>query len=502
MSTIEFAPIPGQSRVPLSQAWARLPRLTLSTVAVFLLAGLVIAQAAHSFTDPDYWWHFKTGEFIVTHRAIPRVDIFSSTAAGRPWVTHEWLAEVLIYLLVQAGGYGTALAAFTLAPLASVVVLWRLLTKERVNPRAGIPVLALSTLMIAMYGTVRPQILSWLMFSVLVYALYGYHSGRLRHLWGLPLLFVVWANLHLSFTLGLALLAVFIGSVAGQQLIARERPRVTHLLVILAASVAASCLNPNGARLLIYPLQYLPLRETFLPAIAEWKSPDFQSVVFAPLLVALAILLVTGVNPGRLDLWPLSLGLFTAALALESARYDAVFAIAFVPIAGTAIRDRWTWAAQAQTPPTGSRAALNWALCGITVAAIALAFRPSTWSEFRHDPRTSGQPIPVDAVNVIAQQYPNARIFNQYEWGGYLIYRLWPNQRPFVDGRGEMFPPELLTQYLDAYVAKPGWSGILDRYGINLVLVRSDSPLAGALETNPGWRLVKSDKVAAIYVRG
>jgi hypothetical protein len=502
MSTVDLVPVPTRPRLALPSAIGRLPRLALPTVGLLLLTALIVVQAAHGFTDPDYWWHVKTGEVIVSQRSIPHLDVFSATAAGRPWVTHEWLAEVLIYGLVRAGGYGTALAVFTLSPLLSVLLLARLLDRERVGPRAALPILALSTVIIAIYTTVRPQVLSWLMFSLLLYALYGYRAGRIRRLWALPLLFLVWANLHLSFLVGLAIFGVFVAATAGAQVVARQRIRISHLLLVLVGSVAAACVNPNGVRLLVYPLSYLPLQKTLLPALEEWKSPDFHSLLFAPFLAAIGLLLITGINPKKLDLWSLGLGLLVVALALQSARYVAVFGVAFVPIAGLAMRERWPWAiAQTAESPTPARAALHWALLAAAIGVFALTFRPAAWSQFQGEPRTAGQGVPVDAVNLIQKQFPNAHVFNQYEWGGYLIYRLWPQQRPFIDGRGEMFPPAFLAEYLNTYAVKPGWEGTLDRYGVDLVLIRSDSPLAGALETNPRWRLVHQDELATIYTR-
>jgi hypothetical protein len=498
MSAIDLVRLPTRSRLALPSVLERLPRLALPAVGLLILSALILVQAAHGFTDPDYWWHFKTGELIAAH-GVPRVDVFSATQAGHSWVTHEWLAELLVYLLVHAWGYGAALAVFTLSPLLSILLLARLLHQEGVAPRMALPILGLSATIIAIYTTVRPQVLSWLMFSILIYALYGYRAGRIRSLWTLPFLFLVWANLHLSFLVGLAILALFAAARVGAQLIARQRPRIGHVLSVLGLSILAACVNPNGVKLLIYPFTYLPLQKTLLPALEEWKSPDFHSLIFAPFLIALLVLLCTGLTNKTRDPWPLVLGMLVTALALQSARYVAVFGVAFVPLAALALRDRWEWARGTSTPPPSpARAALHWGILAVALGALALTFRPSGWSEFRRAPVTTGQEVPVEAVNLIEQQFPASHIFNQYEWGGYLIYR---EQRPFVDGRGEMYPPTFLRDYLDTYAVKPGWEGMLDRYGVDLVLIRSDSPLAGALETNPRWRLVDQDPLATIYVR-
>lgn len=502
MSTIDLIPAPTRPHLRVA-VLERLPRLTIPAIGVLLLSALIAAQAAHGFTDPDYWWHFKTGEYIVAHHSVPHTDVFGATGLHRSWVAHEWLAEVVIYLLVRIGGYGAALAVVTLSAMASIWLLARLLFKEGVAPRAALPILGLSAAMLAFYGTVRPQVLSWLMFAVLLSALYGYRAGRIHALWGLPVLFLLWANLHLSFFVGLAMLGLFVAATAGNQLIGRQPLQIRHLLLVLLTSTVATCINPNGIRLLFYPLTYLPLQATQLhAALAEYHSPDFHSLVFAPFGLALAVLLLTGLSPRKLDLWALGLGILTVVLGLQAARYMGIFAVAFVPLAGIALRERWSWAIARTAPPLRAKdSAANWVILAGAVALLALILRPASWSEFQRQPRTAGESVPVEAVNVIEQQFPTAHVFNQYEWGGYLMYRRWPEQSPFVDGREDMFSPRFLDEYFATSLAKPGWQDTLDRYGVNLVLIRSDSPMVTALQADPRWRLVSKDPLATVYVR-
>ncbi|MGI8549185.1 MAG: hypothetical protein ACR2PL_00085, partial [Dehalococcoidia bacterium] len=262
----------------------RLPQLRLATVGFLLLLVLVVAQAVRGFTDSDYFWHYRAGEYIVTHHAVPHADIFTFSAYGRHWVAHEWLSEALIYSLVKLGGYGLAIVVFTLSPVLAVVLLYRLLEKEGVSARALLPVLVIASLMIAIYTTVRPQVLSWAGFAALFSALYAYHGGRIQRLWGLPPLFALWATLHFSVIVGLGIFGLFALATAGNQWLRKQPFRLGHPLLVLVLSVAAACINPNGPRLLLYPLEYLPLQGTILPAVAEWKSPDFHSYIFLPLL--------------------------------------------------------------------------------------------------------------------------------------------------------------------------------------------------------------------------
>ncbi|MGI8552262.1 MAG: hypothetical protein ACR2PL_15975, partial [Dehalococcoidia bacterium] len=259
---------------------------------------------------------------------------------------------------------------------------------------------------------------------------------------------------------------------------------------------------PNGPRLLLYPLEYLSLQGKILPAVAEWKSTDFHSYIFLPLLAGVILLAIVGLSGRRLDLWPVGLGIVAIALGLQSVRWVPVFSLAFAPLAGRALAERWSWAlAGNEAPPDSRRSRFHWLLLLVVLAVLVIALRPGAGSQLRSSPRTKGQLVPVDAVNFIADQYPDARIFNQYEWGGYLIYRLWPRNHVLVDGRNDMFDAHFLEDYLHAFSAQRGWQGFLDRYGITVVMVRADSSMAGALETNPRWRLGFQDNLSVVYVR-
>jgi hypothetical protein len=481
-----------------------LPPLPLSAIGLAAIAALVCVQAARGFTDPDFWWHLKAGELIVTQHAVPRVDPFTFTYAGGPWIAHEWLAEALIYLLVRAGGYGLALVAFTLSPLAALLLVYRQCRAIGAPTRLALPLTSLTALMIAPYTTVRPQVLSWLFFAALFAALAEFRAGRIRRLWWLPGLFVLWANIHLSFDIGLALLGLFVTSSACERILLHRPVSLLQPLLLLATSCPAACLNPYGPRLLLVPLQYLPLQqEVIVPLrLAEWLPPDFHQLVFAPLLAALLLLLTTGIVPRRLDLWRLGLELATAALALLAVRYIPIFAVAFAPLAGVAICDRWPQPATSGLR-RGSTApqAVHWLLLSLLLAAAAAGMRPGPASQLRRIPSPSPVQMPVQAVDFIEHQAPGARIFNQYDWGGYLIYRLWPGSRPFIDGRAEMFSPQILRDYVSIYNVQPGWERLLDQYGVTLVIVRKNSALAGALEVTPRWHLASSDQLADVYIR-
>jgi hypothetical protein len=501
--------------IPAARARAQLPfafRLqtwtislrapSLQAIGVALLAVLIVAQAARGFTDPDFWWHYKAGQYIAAHHSILRSDVFG-VSSGQSWIAHEWLAEVLLFGLVQAGGYGSALLVFTISPILTIVLLYWLQRREAISATLALGVTALATLMIAPFSTVRPQVLSWLCFVLLVAALFEYRARRINALWALPLLFALWANLHLSFAIGLAILALFVALHTASRLLS-SRPIDRPLALTLFACFVASCLNPYGPRLLFVPFRYLPIQSAFTAPmrLAEWQTPDFHNRLFLPLLAALLLLLATGLYSRLTDLWPASLVIATAALALLSVRYIPYFAIGFAATVGTSIVQRWPRAAEGHAcSAIRGGGAYRWLLAGSAAACLVLALRPGSASAFQHGPDADPRFLPVGSMNFIEQNFPNARLFNQYEWGGYILYHLWPANRPFIDGREEMYPLPYLKDYVRIYSVRSGWQETLQRYGIDLVVVRSDSSLAGALQSSAGWRLAYQDGVSVVYAR-
>jgi hypothetical protein len=475
---------------------------SLQLVGIVLLAVLIVAQAARGFTDPDFWWHYKTGEYIVAHHAFPHTDVFGE-APGQQWIAHEWLAEVAIYKLTQAAGYGDALLVLTASPVASIFLLYWIQRREGVVAPLALVLTAIAALMIAPFSTVRPQVLSWLCFAVLIAALLEYRAQRGNWLWALPVLFALWANLHLSFIIGLAILSSFTVAHTAAQWHASRRFD-TKAIAAIGACIIATCLNPYGPRLLLVPFRYLPLQSAFTKPmqLAEWQTPDFHNLLFLPLLIALLILIATGLSWRSSDIWPAALVVATATLAFLSVRYIPLFAIAFAATAGTFVVRRFAWACRLnQRPSVVGDWTVRWALILAAAACLALALRPGSASAFQREPSADPGFLPVESMNFIEAHYPHARVFNQYEWGGYILYRLWPANRPFIDGREEMYGLPFLRDYVRVYTVQPGWEDTLRRYDVDLVVVRKDASLAGALESSPNWRLANQDRVSVVYIR-
>jgi hypothetical protein len=478
--------------------------LTVLLLAPVLL--LVLAWPALAPTDPDYWEHVATGRVMAATGAVPSVDLYLfTTAPGQPWVDHEWLTE-LSYAAVQdrfgylgnvvlAGllGCATALALYATCRLwgvgqlpAVVLVLWAF------------------TMSLPSLG-VRPQTWTRCFLAVAALLVTVYRvRGRRRQLWLLPLLLAVWANLHGGFVIGLGFLALTTIGAALEALRARSDAELRPLLVATGASVLATLLNANGVAGALYPLAYATPNYGGQTVIAEWQAPDLRDPGFA--LFALSILLALGLGFARRPLraaetlWALCFGL----LGLQSIRNIQLWATIAMPLIGARLRTDWP--AFGRSPRAWrrpARMAVLWTLVvvlggGVWTARITQA--PGWQLQLGREPATSGYPVAGAAY--LRDHQLSGNLFNRYDWGGYLVYQLYPRLKLFIDGRPDVYGAGVLQDYLTVADVQPGWQGVLDRYNVQLVLVDRDGPLARTLLRDPGWRLLLTGPVERLFQRG
>src|SRR5829696_2405239 len=218
------------------------PLLSTRKLLIYVAFLLIFAGAAQPITDRDFWWHLKTGEYIVGTRAIPHTDIFSSVRFGSEWITHEWLSEVFIYGIFRALGFPGLIIVFALIITASFGISY-LTCRTRVVP----PVVAAFAVLLGAFATmltwgVRPQIFSLLLASIFLYVLDRHaRGGRVGTLWWLVPLTILWANLHAGYALGPTLIFFTIVGLSLEPLLLRERGTVDWRRIRLLVWVLFIC---------------------------------------------------------------------------------------------------------------------------------------------------------------------------------------------------------------------------------------------------------------------
>jgi hypothetical protein len=470
---------------------------TLLVVVVFLS---IFTYDLFRPTDIDFWWHLRTGQLITESGAVPRTDPFSFTAAGRPWVAHEWLWELGVFHLYRLGGYRAAVLLSAIIVTLAYAILYRLLRHLGANEivAAGL-VLWAAFLGVPNLGT-RPREFSFLFFAFFLDRLYRYRTGGSARLWLLPLIMPLWANLHGGFVFGLGLLGLFALSETVAWLAGRD-PAPRRLWAVTVVAILATGVHPLGPRVLLYPLDYYRgAQNPSFQSVTEFASPNFHeplNLVFAGGLVALMLLPGTRGPGSGTD--ALLVAVFTLQ-ALISMRQVIFCALVLPPVMVQRAVARFQFV-RALVPTRLPRivSALNLVLlAALLIGAAAFAARQSG-AQLGMMPRTDG--LPVAGARFIQEHHLPDPVFNFQPWGGYLIHEWYPERRVFIDGRMDMYGKAIVDDYLNAAAAKPQWAEIFDRWGIQTALLPKDSPLAAVLRADPHWQRLFTGDVEEVFGR-
>lgn len=504
-------------RVPAAERLRAL--LTVRRLLPFVLMSVVFALSVAPVTDPDFWWHLRTGQHITETRAVPYADIFSHTAAGREWVAHEWLTELLMFAVFKAAGWAGLIALFSLVMTAALGFAYKRAAEVAPHPFAAGAAVLLATLACAPILGVRPQMISFLLTSVFIFLLGRYaRERRARALWPLPVLMLVWANMHGAFALGLALVGATIVGVALDDLFApsdgrpvRVRlggvwPGARPLCFALAACAAAVPLNPNGVRLFTYPLETIA-SGAMQRHIQEWLSPDFHRAEALPLaLLLLATFAALAMSPRKARPSELLLLAVSAYAALRSWRNIPFFALVAAPLlaehawllVGTRARRTGAATSEGATRMTALQLILNASL--FVVIPVALCVVAVTRAAARQ-PAVEAEKFPAAAAEFLRGRRQAGPLFNAYGWGGYLIWKLHPERAVYIDGRADVYGDQLVEDYLRIESGEPGWRELLERDRVRAVMAAPDCALASLLREDGGWEKVFEDGQAVIFFK-
>ncbi len=479
----------------------KIPQLTRAhTFAGILLFGL-LAMTARNAVDPDLWWHLRTGEWIMETGSIPHSDPFSFTRAGSPWVSHEWLSEVAFYEIWKHGGEAGLIVFSAIVTTAGFMLLY---LRSPGKPQWAAATLALGALAAAPTWGVRPQMFTFTLASLLLWLLERGQEQPRFLLW-IPPLFLLWLNLHAGFALGPALLAAFGAGLvwevaAGDTTWQEARLFFLRILLVLTACLALVPLNPSGAQLYRYPLDVL--RSAGMRSlIIEWFPPDFHQLRYLPLfLIWLALLWALASSRSRPRARVLVPLLLTFLATLDAVRHIPLLVLLATPVIaaafpGASSLEQFSWAR-----PVASARPFRLAFRGAVLLLMAV-FAVTRWDRLvRNQSRTEAQLFPAQAVEFLRSHKMPGRLFVYYDWGGYAIWKLYPAYRVFVDGRADLYGDDLLHQFQEAAQLRAGWEQVLDRWGVQAVLVPPSGALAQGLLLDARWHAEYRDSQAVLFL--
>jgi hypothetical protein len=523
----------------IQPAWARwiLPSAS-DLIFVALLSLLVFtALSVRLLGDAGIGWHIRTGQLILATHQVPRVDPFSSASAPSQWFAWEWLYDVVVGWLESAAGLN-AVVLFTAILLATVFAwTFRLLLRRGTNVFVGLMLVLLAASAAMIHFLARPHVVSWL-FTLAWFCILessektssvAPHGRRVQILWLLPLLMLVWVNLHGGFLVGFALLAIYWLGAAWQwfslkddgfdQALEKIRAgrRMRDLALIGILSAAATLVNPYGFHLHVHIYRYLSDR-FLMDHIDEFQSPNFhyvaQKCFAALLLLTLVALVAKKRHSSAIRMSQTLVVLFAVFSGLYSSRNIPVSSLLLILVSGPWLSKAMERLADLRTARTlapiqflhrmrtielslrGRFWPIAATLLCCWIAAHGGKLGPTALINAHFDTKR----FPVQAVNDLEKQHVQGPILSPDYWGGYLIYRLYPRLRAVVDDRHDLYGDDFLKSYLKMVHLEPGWQDFLQQHQPRCVLVPKDSALANILAETSRWKPIYTDDVAVAFV--
>jgi hypothetical protein len=456
----------------------------LGIYALFLLAGNRL------LIDPDTMWQITVGQWILDHHAVPQTDVYSFTMRGQPWISTQWLAQVLYAKTYAIAGWSGPVVLAS-AVIAATFALFTKFLSRYLSESTTLVFVAAALALSVPHLLARPHVLAMPVMVAWVGGLIAAADRRdAPSFWLLPLM-ALWANLHGGFVFGLVLVAPIALDAVMSADVALRKSLVLRWVAFGVTALVASWCTPYGWNALLASGKILGLGGA-LPLIMEWRPANFESIgaLELCLLLGIGLALFRGVKLPPLRI-VLLLGLLHMALSQErSAEMLALLAplVLAAPLArqigGADASDQ-----AAVMPPRGVLFA--------ALAALLVAGTVTYASVHPFEPHTRGSPV---AAVIELKKFNFTRVFNDYDFGGYLIAN---GVAPFIDGRTELYGEKFFVDHNAAsgLMEPENLFRLLDQYKIEATLMRTQTSASKLLDHVDGWQKVYSDDIATIHVR-
>ena len=470
--------------------------------------------------DLDYFYHVKTGGYIIQHMALPQGDIFSHTVNGKHWAVHEWLFEVLLYVTkLAAGDCGIKLLTTSLFMLSLIITY---LTINKLNIRFIVicPLLLIAYWLTQGGFSPRPHLTSYVFYAYYLSLLISFkYLKSSQFLWAIPLVMLIWTNAHGGYVLGVGILGLFLLAewimlYINSQYDAQYITSLKKLSVIALITVLATGIKPTGFSEWLFPFQITSMKH--LIYVQEWQSPSFHDLSGRLYLLLVLIFFVSNTyRKHKPDLTELLLPIVLLVLGFISQRHVPLAALTLIIFIGMAIQDvhlspnNNIWQrlglknAYFKYIGGGKQLAdteyiLNWMLLLVMLLVFALYYPIYQLKQVKNNDMA----VPNKAYAFIEKNGIKGKVFNTQPIGGYLISKLYPNQGVFIDGRGgDLYGDKFTFEYMTIYGVGEGWEKLFNQYQIDYLLIDHKSALGQILAAQNRYKLVYDDKYFSVLVK-
>lgn len=498
-----------------AMTWGMTPTAAALTI---VLGGLYVFLSTHvPVWHTDVWGHLAYGREIWRQGGLPATEPLMPLSRGVPLIDTAWLSQLIGYGLYSWLGVAGLKLAYAVSLTGAVALLSAIVYRRTQSVVWTLVSLgAFAWINYEPLRIVRPQLAGLLCFALLYDWLGG--GWRRRHWWCVPLLFGVWANLHGSFPAGLALIALAaLGRVIDVGCRTRRMASILadrqarRLAALLALAAIATCLNPYGPR--VYEEVLSVARHPNLRDLVEWRPLSVQMPQgLAAAVVGIVLFVAYRLSRRRVRASEVLLLSVLGLLALVHSRMLVWWGVVAADRVAVHLAGAWGQGRPVVARP-GRRAAV-WSVVSLAAAAGCVALSPAGDLLLRGRPadragwigelRGQTSPLtPIDAVEYLHENPPRGLLFNTYEWGDYLLWAGPADAPVFVASHAHLVPRDVWLDYLQVSRGSARWGDVLDRYGVNTVLVdrAGRGALIRLLRESREWRVVYEDRIAVVFVR-
>ena len=473
----------------------------LNIAARLAAVGAAVCYFSFVSADPDLWGHIKFGEDLWKAKALVRTDPFSFTAYGHQWINHEWLSELIFYFIYFYLGDGGLLFGKLGTGLVIVLLIQKLCTFRK-NAAIVYAVILIPAIMVISPGfMIRPQVFSFLFFTLYLYLLHLHFIKKKNLLFLLPCLMVFWVNLHGGFLMGLTLLLTVVIWKSLSRFVFNEKDTPLGLLWFwFFVTSVATLMNPYGYRLLIFLYQTLSMprqiSEWYPMQLFDWSYLHFK-------LMALLFFFILFIQARHREGWEEFAVAMTLAASVLHQRHTPFFGIVIAPylvhrlsILAEDIQSKFSSLALTEISKHVVAALLG-LLAVYLVYCGALKYMLANF-RIIVDP----QNYPVAAVEYMKRNRVTGNLLLPMEWGEYAIWKLHPECRVSIDGRFRtVYPESVIQSHFVSNQDVEGWRALIEKYPADVLLARQISFFQDLIKNGGPWIYIYSDPAAIVFLR-
>lgn len=484
-----------------------LPRIQ-DALFICILVMVCVRGSALFNADGDLGRHITIGNQMLAN-GIPFYDIFSHTMAGRYMVSHEWVAQILFAGAHQWMGLSGDVLLTAILIATTFTLVFREMRHRGIQYLPALLFTVLGAFASIIHWLSRPHIFTFLFVAMWTFNLQRTSEGKGHKIWIFPLLMWVWANTHGAFITGFVILFAYLAGWGWEYLSGTADATVGKKLALVGIlSLAVTFINPYGWHLWETSVGYFG-NDFLVDYTVEYQSPDFHEFSGLPFMLLLMLALVAPAVGRKLRAHEAFLLAGWSALGLYSERNIPLFAIVSAPFLGymfqpvfdkISLSDRVEQAIGSVEKQLAGNPFVLPVLATLLMGILMVRGYPvdSTGLNYRYDP----EKFPVEAANWLEDHPQDGKMFNQFGWGGYVLYRLWPQQRVFIDGQTDFYGEALTLDYVAVTYLREGWQEVLVRYAVDWALIGANEiALSEALQSELGWRILYADNTAVILRR-